>query len=100
MFIGWIEADLQIPLAHSLKDKRAVIRPLIARLRQHHVSVAEVGNADLHQRAHIGIAVTSSSFETIEGLLNTCENIFVNSPEVTLLSVRRHTVAAHDFDEI
>ena len=46
MWIGWIEFDLLLGDVHSLKDKRAVIRPILADLRRAtEASVAEVAAA-------------------------------------------------------
>jgi uncharacterized protein YlxP (DUF503 family) len=50
--------ELHIPLARSLKQKRHVVSPLCAMLRQaFQVSVAEVDHQDLWQRATIAVAV-------------------------------------------
>ncbi len=49
--------DLRIPGAHSLKEKRHVVKGLTAALRQTFaVSVAEVDHQDLWQRATIAVA--------------------------------------------
>lgn len=49
--------DLRIPGARSLKEKRHVVKGLIAALRQtFEVSVAEVDHQDLWQRATIAVA--------------------------------------------
>ena len=43
MFIGVLTVKLHIPWAHSLKDKRQVIKSLCAKARQHYnVAAAEV----------------------------------------------------------
>ena len=45
MWIGWIEFDILLGDVHSLKEKRSVVRPLLAELkRRFEVSVAEVGD--------------------------------------------------------
>ena len=50
MWIGWLELDLLLGDVHSLKEKRAVVRPIVAELqRRFSVSVAEVGEQDLHR---------------------------------------------------
>ena len=55
-----ILVTLSIPHATSLKDKRAVVRSLVERLRTRlHLSAAEVGLLDRVQAAHIGVAVVS-----------------------------------------
>lgn len=52
---------VSIPAARSLKDKRRVIRSLVARLRnQYNAAVAEVGDNDLWQSCRLGVAVVSN----------------------------------------
>lgn len=52
MWIGSIEFDMLLGDVHSLKEKRSVVRPIIAEVRRKfEVSVAEVGHLDLHRRA-------------------------------------------------
>ena len=56
---------LHLPGVQSLKEKRAVVRSLVARLRQRlEVSAAEVGAQDLLQRAEVGFAVVSGDLGT------------------------------------
>ena len=60
---------LHIPGAQSLKEKRAVVRSLVARLRSRlDLSAAEVGAQDELQRALIGFAVVSGDFATARRL--------------------------------
>ena len=60
MFTGSLVLDVLLGDVRSLKDKRAVVRPLVAELRRRYaVSAAEVGDADLHRRAEIGVAVVA-----------------------------------------
>ena len=54
MWIGWLEFDLLLGDVHSLKEKRSVVRPIVAELqRRFAVSAAETGTQDLHRRAGI-----------------------------------------------
>lgn len=51
---------IALPGVHSLKEKRAVVRSLVARLRSRlDLTAAEVGAQDLLQRAEVGFAVVS-----------------------------------------
>lgn len=60
---------LHIPGVQSLKEKRAVVRSLVARLRSRlDLSAAEVGAQDELQRALIGFAVVSGDFATARRL--------------------------------
>jgi len=60
---------LQIPGAHSLKDKRSVVRSLVERMRARlDVSAAEVGYPDDLRRAQVGYAVVSGSPSVARGV--------------------------------
>ena len=48
---------LHAPWVHSLKEKRMIVKSLVARLQNRfHVSAAETGEQDTHQIIEIGIA--------------------------------------------
>ena len=49
---------LHAPWVHSLKEKRMIVKSLVARLQnKFHVSAAEVDEQDRHQLIVIGVAV-------------------------------------------
>jgi uncharacterized protein len=55
----------------SLKEKRRVIKSLIEKSRHRfNVSVAEVSDQNLHQRATIGVAVIGSDGRVINSILD------------------------------
>ena len=59
--IALLTLDIHIPHAHSLKEKRMVVRSLKDRLRaKFNVSVSEVDHQDLWQRATIAVAVVGA----------------------------------------
>jgi uncharacterized protein YlxP (DUF503 family) len=59
--IALLTLDIHIPHAHSLKDKRMIIRSLRDRLRtKFNVSVAEVNHQDLWQRAQMSVVTVGS----------------------------------------
>ncbi len=65
MYVGTLSFDLLLGDVHSLKEKRSLVRPIVAELqRKYAVSVAETGNQDLHRRAEIGLAVVSGDTGT------------------------------------
>jgi uncharacterized protein YlxP (DUF503 family) len=90
MWIGWLEFDLLLGDVHSLKQKRSVIRPVIAELqRRFSVSAAETGSMELHRRAGIGLAAVSADRGHVLELLDAAERLVAARPEVELLSARR-----------
>jgi uncharacterized protein YlxP (DUF503 family) len=90
MWIGWLELDLLLGEVHSLKEKRSVVRPLVAGIRRHHeVSVAEVDHLDLHRRAAVGVGVVASSRAHVVAVLDSVEDYVARRPELDLVSARR-----------
>ncbi len=62
MIIGLCTLQLSIPMALSLKEKRQVVKSLIARVRnEFNVSIAEVDDQDLWQSAVLAIACVSTA---------------------------------------
>ena len=55
-----VRIELHINESQSLKAKRSVLRPLLARLEKLHLSVAEVDNQDSWQVATIAVAVVAA----------------------------------------
>ena len=97
MWFGWIEFDLLLGDVHSLKDKRAVIRPILADLRRStEASVAEVGDQDLHRRAEIGVGVVSAGADRVTEVLDRAERLVAGRPDITLLSARRRLRQSDD----
>jgi uncharacterized protein YlxP (DUF503 family) len=61
VFVAVCRLELHVPAARSLKEKRAVLQSLSARIRnQYHVSVAEIDAQDSWNLAVLGIAVVSN----------------------------------------
>lgn len=90
MWIGALELDVLLGDVHSLKEKRSLIRPLIAELiRMFAVSAAEVGDQDLHRRASIGVAVVAGDRAHVVDVLDRIERRVAYRPEVELVSAHR-----------
>ena len=57
-----IQIELQIPGISSLKEKRRVLKSLIASIQnKFNVSIAEVGDNDVYRKATLGVALVSNS---------------------------------------
>ena len=69
MPIGVLTLELHLPQAHSLKEKRFVVRKIKDRLRaRFNVAVAELDHQDLWQRAVLGVVSISSDRKALETL--------------------------------
>ncbi|MBB5930088.1 hypothetical protein FHS34_005581 [Streptomyces echinatus] len=88
--MGTLSFDILLGDVHSLKEKRSVVRPIVAELqRKYSVSAAEVDHMNLHRRAIIGLAMVSGDAAHVTDVLDRCERLVAARPEVELLSVRR-----------
>lgn len=97
MWIGWLEADLLLGDVHSLKAKRAVVRPILADLRRRFtLSAAETGHLDLYRRAGIGLSLVAADRAHVDEVLDAAERLLAGRPETELLSVRRRLIDADD----
>jgi len=98
MWIGWNEFDILLGDVHSLKSKRSVVRPIVAEIRRRfQVSIAEVEDAELYQRARLGVSVVSGDRAYIEQTLTRVEEMVARRPEIELLSSKMRLVHSADF---
>jgi uncharacterized protein YlxP (DUF503 family) len=71
MHIGVLTLYLSIDQAGSLKDKRQVVKSLLAHLRnKFNISAAEVDDLDIWRRATVGVAVVSNDGKFANQVLN------------------------------
>ncbi len=77
--IGVLTLEIRIEDAHSLKDKRSVVKGLKDRLRHRfNVAVAEIDGQDTWQRATIAAVTVSKDRVRAEQVLQTVENDAAN----------------------
>lgn len=98
MWIGWNEFDILLGDVHSLKSKRSVVRPIVAKIRKRfQISVAEVEDAELYQRARIGVSLVSGDRSYVAETLQRVEEAVAHRPEIELLSSKMRLVHSTDF---
>lgn len=87
MIIGACQIELYLPGVASLKEKRSIIKSLIARLRkQFNVAVAEVDHQDVWQSAVIGIVtVTNESSHAHQMMGKINQWVEDNYPQVMII---------------
>ena len=88
---------LRIPAAQSLKEKRAVVRSLVERLRKRlDVSAAEVGLQDDVRQAQIGFATVSGTRsvarELAERALRFAEQELIGRAEIIDSAIEEHVL--------
>jgi len=97
VFTGVLTLDLLLGDVHSLKGKRSLVRPVVAELRRKfEVSAAEVGHLDLHRRALVGVAVVSATAGHCVEVLDACERLVADRPELEVLSARQQLYGEDD----
>ncbi len=85
MHIGVLTLYLSIEQADSLKDKRQVIKSLVAKLRNSfNISASEVDQLDIWRRATVGVVVVSNEAKFANTVLNSVVNHVENDWRVVL----------------
>ena len=79
MAIGHLTLELYLPLTGSLKEKRGIVKPLIARLRRdYNVSVCEADGQDVRSRAVLEVVCVSQNgalaYRQLEKIATRVEN--------------------------
>jgi uncharacterized protein YlxP (DUF503 family) len=74
MIVGLLTVELFIPGAHSLKEKRMVLRGVKDRLKKFNVAVAEVEHQDLWQRAELAVVTVSTTTRAVDQALASVVN--------------------------
>jgi uncharacterized protein YlxP (DUF503 family) len=70
MFVGILHLSLALPASESLKDKRQVVKSVLARVRnQFNVAGAEVDNLEDRQLAVLGFSCVSNDGRHAEQML-------------------------------
>jgi uncharacterized protein len=89
--------ELLLHDARSLKQKRGVVRPIVAELqRRFAVAVSETGHHDLYRRAQIGVAVVSGAPGHCTEVLDSVERWLDSRPEADLIGARRQLRSIED----
>jgi uncharacterized protein YlxP (DUF503 family) len=85
-----VRFDLHLPTCHSLKEKRAVIKPILDGARpRYSVAAYEVGHQDKWQRAELGVATVAPTPAHAGEVLDAVERFVWSFPEVEVLEAER-----------
>jgi uncharacterized protein YlxP (DUF503 family) len=87
MNVGICRIKLHISDSRSLKDKRRIVKSVVARLRnQYNISIAEVDDQDLWQLITLGISCVSNQSQHIDETLSRVVSFIVsNYPELEIV---------------
>ena len=71
MVVGVCTIELHLPESGSLKSKRQILKGIKDRMKNRfNVSLAEVGNNDLWQRATLGVATVANDAKFVNQILS------------------------------
>jgi len=90
MKIGAMQIKLYAPWVHSLKEKRMIVKSLIAKIKNtFNVSVAEVAEQDTHQTIIIAMAHVFTDDHTQDSVWDTILNFIEKNTEAEITDVNR-----------
>ena len=90
MYVGVAKISLVIGDAHSLKEKRMVLRRIKDRVRERlHVTVNEVGELDTWQRAELGCAVVSSDRTKAAALVDEVVRVAMSADGAQIVGIAK-----------
>ena len=85
MFVGVLQVDFVIRGSHSLKDRRRIVRSIKDRAgHRFNISIAEVGDVELWQRASLGVALVGRERHFVETSLDEVLRFFRGAPDAEL----------------
>ena len=90
MKIAVITFKLYAPWVNSLKEKRMIVKSLIAKLQnKFHLSVSEVDEQDTHRTAVIGAAAIVPNNAAADSLMNKISHYVEENTEAEILEETR-----------
>ena len=88
MKTGVMKVKILTDGSRSLKEKRRIVRSVKDRLKNRfNVSIAEVEDQDLWQRATLGIAVVGTDEAYVRSVINEVSEFFRNHPRGLLIDL-------------
>lgn len=83
---------LHAPWVNSLKEKRAVVKSITAKVRnKFNVSIAEVDGQDLHKTIVLGIALVSGSTALGDSILDRLDSFMQSITDAEITDIFRET---------
>ena len=86
MFIAAMTFRLHAPWVHSLKEKRMIVKSLVAKLQNRfHISAAEVDEQDTHQIIMIGVAAIVPNNALADSVMDEISQFVEENTEAEIL---------------
>ena len=91
MIVGTAEIKLYAQWVHSLKEKRMVVKSIIAKAHnKFNVSIAEVDELDTHQTIILGLACVTNSTSQSDKIIDTVLNFIESNTEAQIVDIVRN----------
>ncbi|MDK2985401.1 MAG: uncharacterized protein PWQ96_1043 [Clostridia bacterium] len=93
MPVGIMKLELYIAYCHSLKEKRAVLKKILNRLREkYNLSVAEVDYHNKWQRSLLAFACIGSSLKIVDSTLESALEFVEQNLEGHVINVEKEII--------
>ena len=93
MKIATITFRLRAPWVHSLKEKRMIVKSLVAKLQnKFHVSAAEIDEQDVHQIIVIGVASIVPHNAMADSLMDEISEFVESNTEAQIVEETREVI--------
>jgi len=90
MIIATITFKLRAPWVHSLKEKRMIVKSILAKLENRfHVSAAEIDEQDTHQIIVIGVAAIVPHNAQADSLMESISRFVEENCEAEIIDEER-----------
>ena len=90
MIIATITFKLHAPWVHSLKEKRMIVKSILAKLQNRfHVSAAEIDEQDTHQIIEIGVAAIVPHNAQADSLMENISRFVEENCEAEIIDEER-----------
>jgi uncharacterized protein len=96
-YVGVLTLRLEMPWVSNLKEKRALVRPVVERLKvRFPVTVARLGGLDAHDWELIGVATISNDHEWIEQTLKLASDYIASGGEYRVVAEQQSISSLSD----
>lgn len=90
MLIGILEIKLHAPYVHSLKEKRMIVKSIVARLKNNfNISICESDEQDTHQIIVLGLCALASNSAACDSILDHILDFIEENCEAEIIDIYR-----------
>lgn len=90
MFVGLMQMSFILYDCASLKDKRSIVKRIIHRCENaFNISISEISDHDITNKAVIGLALVSSEYQYVQSSLDKIEDFVVSLALAQLLDAHK-----------